>query len=1056
MYDLQELFTERKVARTLAALLPDRSFEGVHWDRWSVVMDAAGVATQVRTTTKLYPDDPDVAAYTAIPEYAFDPSRPDLAAKYGLIWVRMSDVHPLATSDEYIGCLWAGTKTLFCRITSSAVKRQIRRFDGPDENAYTVLGLAIFNHFDTLEWTRWASDISRAARDNVNYSLIHRTCEDRGLLMTFGTATHHPVRDREALAILGVFGKKDDYERRQKLTGTNVQKAKDGGAPRSENQMAHGYRHARHPGTDRRVKDATRGFMPEAIWEFVPTLQALVHAAVQTDESGRYVTSWREFTRLLAVHDVPRRGQVADGSYRSMFGDADVNDPQSVAAADDLDGDALYRVGRSFFINNNHHPRLPADRAAEPDLTLEERLYLHKVLLWKTGTFLYIRENDIRGRHAEAKGERPVFRGPMDEFGYFHIESRWGFPVDPTTGEELIGWGIPDAVWDKLIDRLLHETRPRRPRGGRSHATQRRRFLEDFGTWTTDGSGRVLAAANDEPREDAVEWTVGARQNNTRGDHPGRQNIVLLARPWPSGTTTSGRRRGWSREQSNPTRHVKGTANLAELAADLRTRLSHAVQQILDATELAPVSLPARRPERDTAADKIASLRAKHATAEREREAARTAAAALREAAARFLTDGNSTKFAQYDQQADDSEATAEHTTATMDALAAQINALTELAGQCPQEALAEADLSVTAYLDEALRRAALNNGDAPWQAADVATRTFSQWKFTPTGEHIDYQCVASLPLADGGTVDVPLAGRVANIRSRTKRTGTGPSVIVPAFFAAGRELDDLTVVHQCTRRSLVINHLMPWLAQQGVTDRAVKCALIDHPIVDVRQLVHAALTGATDPTHARWSAGWREVILETYLHHPTQWGFAACPDDTPVIQQLANTLALAQHREQGLPVAVLAALTGMNAKTKIRRLVKPDDRAASGLGFTRPQYFEYTPGTDKQHVRVRPCPHRGCTGVADRVLLLPEVAVSGWGVLCSSCWRAPVTAEDRCAVADQERQARWARAPFPAAYDTYVTGNPGPAGSLRDGAQSRRVTPRSPFDVASVQPRDR
>jgi hypothetical protein len=527
--------------------------------------------------------------------------------------------------------------------------------------------------------------------------------------------------------------------------------------------------------------------------------------------------------------------------------------------------------------------------------------------------------------------------------------------------------------------------------------------------------------------------------------------MVLLARPWPSGTTSSGRRRGWSREQSNPTRHVKGTANLAELAADLRTRLSSAVQQILDATELAPVSLPARRPERDATADKVASLRAKHATAEREGKEARTAAAALREAAARFLADGNPTKFTQYDKQADDSDATAERSTATMVALATQITALAELASQGPRETLAEADISVTAYLDEALRRAALNNGDVPWQAADVVARTFGQWRFIPTGDHIDYQCVAVLPLADGGTVELALAGRVANIRSRTKRTGTVPSVIVPAFFAAGRELDDLTTVHQCTRRSLVTKHLMPWLAQHGVTDRAVKCALIDHPISDVRQLVHAALTGTTDATHARWPVGWREVVLETYLHHPRQWGFAACPDDTTVIQQLASTLALPQHREHGLPVAVLAALTGMDAKTKIRRLVRPDDRAASGLGFTRPRYFEYTPGTNKQHIRVRPCPHRGCTGAADRVLLLPEVAASGWGVLCTSCWRAPVVVDEDSPVAEQGRQAHWARAPFPAAYDTYITGNAGPAGSLRDRAESRRVKPHPPFDVASA-----
>ena len=92
--DLASQFTDRKVYIRLAALLPDRPFTGCAWDRWSIVGDQAGIATQVRTTTKLYPNDPDVAAYTAIPEEAFDPARADLAAKYGLVWIRLSDITP--------------------------------------------------------------------------------------------------------------------------------------------------------------------------------------------------------------------------------------------------------------------------------------------------------------------------------------------------------------------------------------------------------------------------------------------------------------------------------------------------------------------------------------------------------------------------------------------------------------------------------------------------------------------------------------------------------------------------------------------------------------------------------------------------------------------------------------------------------------------------------------------------------------------------------------------------------------------------------------------------
>jgi hypothetical protein len=141
----------------------------------------------------------------------------------------------------------------------------------------------------------------------------------------------------------------------------------------------------------------------------------------------------------------------------------------------------------------------------------------------------------------------------------------------------------------------------------------------------------------------------------------------------------------------------------------------------------------------------------------------------------------------------------------------------------------------------------------------------------------------------------------------------------------------------------------------------------------------------------------------------------------------------------------VLAAVTGLDIKTGLRRLVRPEDREKMGVGFTRPRYFEYVPGSDKQRMRVRPCPHRGCRGVADRVLLLPEVAASGWGVLCSACWRAPVAASDE----SPEVASRWQQAVFPSGYDLHITGRAGAMGSLRDAPETSVVAAPEPFDLA-------
>ncbi len=1034
MIDMQSLFTERKVARTLAALLPEGMFEGVHWDRWSVTDDRAGVATQVRTTTKLLPNDPDVAAYTAIPEDAFDSARRGQATDHRLTWIRMSDIHPHASSDEFVACVWAGEKTLFFRVTSSAAARQIFMYDGPDLNAFTTLVLAVLRHYDSLRWTRWAADLTRAARDNVNWSLMHRTCEDRGLLMRFGTSTYHPTHDRAALAILGVFGKEKDHERRQQLTGTSVQKAKDGGVTCSERQMPHGYRHRRIPGTNRRIKDATKGYLPEAMWDFAPVLQQIVEAAVSSDADGRY-TPWREITRLLAVSDVPRRGQAVDGTYRGIFGDVDFRDPLAVATAGCLDVEALYRTGRSFLINTSFKPRQPAERAADPELTLEERLYLNKILLYKTGIYFQIRTNDIRGRDADAKGERPVFRGPNDEYGYYPLEASWGFPVNPETGEELIGWGIPDEIWDNLIQRLLSETRPRRPRGGRAHDTAIRRIVEDFGIWTTD---------SDDPK-DPFEWTIGARVNNSRHSRPGRQNFVVLRRPWSEGSKPGGGRRGWSIQQTNPLRYVHATANLAELAGDLSCQLDTQVRAKLLDQAIAPVTLPARRATRDAEADRLAIVRAKLDTITAERDKQQSNADSLRKAAAAFLTEGRHDKFKAYDQLADDADTAAAVHEKSCSQLLAELTTTTS-----HTEAVEgiSVNISVAAYLTEALRRAALNNGEASWRAATVAGSTLQDWRFTPRADLLEYSCVARLPLAAGGTADLSLAGTITNIRTKSGKAGVLPDTIAHAVFAQARDIDELATLHDTSRRAIIVKRLMPWLAGQGITDRAIKCALIDHPVPAVKRLVFAALTDQPQPGHARWSAGWRQLVADTYITNPPQWGFAACPDDTTVIHQVAATLALPQHQVQGLPVAVIAAHTGLDAKTDVRRWVLPEDRAAYGLGFKRPAFFEYTPGSDKQRIRLVPCPHRGCRGLAARVLLLPEVAVSGWGVLCTSCWRAPVGVDAMAAPEARLKQARWAKAPFPPAYDTYVSGRSGPAGSLRLRGETRISSDPQTFDI--------
>jgi hypothetical protein len=139
--------------------------------------------------------------------------------------------------------------------------------------------------------------------------------------------------------------------------------------------------------------------------------------------------------------------------------------------------------------------------------------------------------------------------------------------------------------------------------------------------------------------------------------------------------------------------------------------------------------------------------------------------------------------------------------------------------------------------------------------------------------------------------------------------------------------------------------------------------------------------------------------------------------------------------RGVGLEIAAIARHCGISADD-VRELVVPTKRG--GLGFDRPQHLSYADHR-KTRVQIIACPHRCRHGRCDVVALLPEVAASGFGALCSTCWRAPNTADPK-----------WATIVFPPAYGTPVT-RVTPRGSLRSAAQTVPAQPAVPLAIAST-----
>jgi hypothetical protein len=114
-------------------------------------------------------------------------------------------------------------------------------------------------------------------------------------------------------------------------------------------------------------------------------------------------------------------------------------------------------------------------------------------------------------------------------------------------------------------------------------------------------------------------------------------------------------------------------------------------------------------------------------------------------------------------------------------------------------------------------------------------------------------------------------------------------------------------------------------------------------------------------------------------------------------------------------------ALALGRSEADVRELVKPQKRSG---GFTRPRCLAYT-NTKRTQVKAIGCPHDRCKGrrFANHVVLLPEVAASGYGVICTHCRRAPALHET------------WPQTQFPTSYLGSWTRGPG--GSLRDAAQT-------------------
>lgn len=974
-------YTDRKVYQPLAAKLGTNAPVSAHVVRFSVVGDTDGIAAQRAAHFSIYSASPDIATIRSLPAEAWDPAQPNLGALHGVTWITLADLHHDAVGHEPIAAVVSAGNTVFLNITLSSTLKHITRSDGEDLNGVTALTMSLLNHFPSLREICWADDVTRAGRDRADWSQITTKCKVRDITMVFGGQRYDQsdLGNEVALAALGMVGGSDDPNRRRRMTGKRLMKYKLGGTAISERQLPYGWQNKRdHHG--RTVREGERGIVPEAQAEMSPVFQAIYHAHANGE-------TYQEIAaRLIAFEG---EGLIVRRDH------TDLDNTFARTIGDDI---AAYGAAKSFFARSDSNPRVipsddditryvdgqdPAD-VFDPDVLV----FIAKVELIRTSRYYRRLTNDIRGRNIVLDGIPATYHDDLDEYGYFDVLSEsWGWPTDEQ-GKEMPRFGVPDRVCRQVAARLLRELRaPKAPTGGQAHHAPTRRALQCFPNWVV-APGELGSKYEDE----ATQWGIQARMNNS-----GRANAILLFRRESDGKG-SRTGRGWSYFGAGERRpdHTAATFSLTELSASVAHHLDRGVRDLLDPTTVARLTEAQRRSEEP---DPTTTWRQQAALKSAAKDSLQKEIDGYRKMAALSASSGDEDEAKAYAEQVKAVKAKVAGHDSEIARLEAKIRQYESGSTSVRHD---QTDVSVAAYLVAGLEAASRNNGESPSRFGSLCDEAFTKWTFHVDGEDVVWACTALLPLASGGHAQLPLTGRIRNVRTRTGRSLANTDTVVRYVFEEGRDLDATAELLQTNREALLKQRVMPWLVKHGITSRGAKCALVDHPFPAVRQELYRWVTRESDDASSPTNA-YMERLRATYSDPALLWGDGAVPDDTVwIADAIALLTADATTRRHGLPILDVALSLG-RTENEIRGLVKPQRRNG---GPTRPMYLVYVDQA-KTHVKTIPCPHDKCRGrqQADHVVLLPEVAASGYGVICSHCRRTP--AED----------GKWPMTQYPSAY---------------------------------------
>jgi hypothetical protein len=625
---------------------------------------------------------------------------------------------------------------LFVRVNMSAVKRDIRRADGSEENVYTVFLVSLVKACQNLEEVRWATDVTRASRNGVNWSVLLREHEENRVRMCFGGQSHalDEQGSRVLLSILGAVGSEDDPVRRRRMLSGQITKW-------SEGAFALGAQFLRY-GWDLPRRDT--GTVPAGA-KPIPNLDAGI-AMGRFFELFADGKSPREIIQEMAKLEA--RGLISRRSGNLVgltFLDAlESKSPLECAKL-------VNRIARSAPENGIPSPDRPSESALHEYLAggdprsifdIPQQLAIAIMETFRTGIWMRPLKSTIRQKDLKILGNTAISFGDDTSKSYFIINAPWPWPTAADTGEVIERFGIPDDVLRRAAVRVLKNLRPNNagPKGGRAHVRTERRAFQNFNEWEIgESTNKAWAAAGS--RSGLVNTTI-YRQSKTS--------------PRP-----------WSHVRNDPTHFPIATLRQSDLMAAVAQNLMVDIpESLLTQTQsLGSVQVKTNQSEKETQHN---GMLARAERAAQEAKDNKVAAAGARKLAATNAESGDLEQAQMYMEDAIEYLRKAKDQDQKSKAFREQ--AEQEEIGVAPSKAgdPVETDLSIVAYMAAALTKS-LERKRVPATVGALCDKLFSDWTFEPyfgsEGQPlVRYSVALELPVEGDLAVQVSLNGIVKNV----------------------------------------------------------------------------------------------------------------------------------------------------------------------------------------------------------------------------------------------------------------------------------------------------